>query len=306
MTGTCAEWHEEYRLALKHTERIGEETKESYYKEVGRFIRWWGPEKDIETADKTAVLRYVTYNRDERNLTAATRRMRLFCLLDFYRYVCKEEDSGVTGNPIDGIEFPVPKQQPPEIIPDDDLVALLDTAAGSSFVARRDTAIIRMLVDTGTRRKELCGVDLVDVDRGHQQVKVLGKGGLFRLIPYGAKTALALQKYLRARGQRQIGSEPALFVATRPNPRGSFRLSGSGVYEMIKRRAERAGLPDTWPHKVRHTWAHDLLANGASEQDLERLGGWAPGSMMVKWYGSSAADERARDRHRALARGDRL
>lgn len=306
MTGTCGDWHDEYGLALKHTERIVEQTKESYLKEAGRFIRWHGIEKDIETADKARVLEYVTWSREVQQLKPATRRMRLFCLLDFFRYICSQEDSGVTENPIDGIEFPIPKQQPPAIIADDDLAALLATAAGPSFVARRDTAIIRMLLDTGTRRGELCGVDLDQLDRGHQQVTVRGKGGKIRIIPFSSKTALALQKYLRLRAQRPIGNEPALFVATRPKANGSWRLSGSGVYEMISRRAARAGLPDTWPHKVRHTWAHDLLANGASEQDLERLGGWEPGSMMVKWYGSSAADERARDRHRQLARGDRI
>jgi len=74
---------------------------------------------------------------------------------------------------------------------------------------------------------------------------------------------------------------------------------------MIERRCALAALPPINPHAFRHTWAHDLMANGANESDVERLAGWSS-PLMVRRYGSSAADARARDAHRRLARGDRV
>ena len=125
-------------------------------------------------------------------------------------------------------------------------------------------------------------------------------------MPFSSRTALALRKYLRARARRPWATSRALFLSIRAGASGQARLTGGGVGEMITRRCVTAGIGHRWPHQLRHTWAHDLLDNGANEGDVERLGGWSRGSKMVKRYGSSQADARARKRSRELARGDRV
>jgi site-specific recombinase XerD len=235
-----------------------------------------------------------------------TRRVRLIALRLFFEYLLGEPDIPVTANPADRVPLPTPKDKVVPVIADADLIVLLAVCGGASFADLRDTAMLRVLIDTGCRRAELAGLDVADVDLRAQDLRLRRtKGGHERVVPVGAKTALALRKYLRARGRhRAAATEDALFLATRPAG-GEWRMSGGGIAAMLTRRCALAGLPPFHPHQFRHTWAHDQLAHGAQESDVERLAGWRSPTM-VRRYGASAASQRARDAARRLARGDRV
>ena len=86
--------------------------------------------------------------------------------------------------------------------------ALLAECAGKDFTSRRDTAIILLLADTGMRRMELAGLTTEDLDLRARVAYVVGKGRRPRTVPFGARTAQALDRYLRSRRQHARADSP--------------------------------------------------------------------------------------------------
>lgn len=304
-----AEWQDEWELVLTHEHRVAELSRVTYIRAVRQLRAFLASAyPNVDTPEQVTARHIGAFltAMTEAGRSENTLRIRLKSLRLWFAYLLSQPDSSVTRNPAVEVDLPEEKLPPVPVIPDVDLAKLLGTMAGSSFVDRRDTAIVRLLLDCGMRRGELVGIDLEHVDLRHQEITLhRTKGGRARVVPFGGKTALALRKYLRARERHAAASSPALILSIRSDSSGHWRMTGGGVGEMLARRCEAAGLPPVHAHQFRHTWADDLLSNGANEGDVERLAGWSS-PLMVRRYGRSAADRRARESARRLARGDRV
>jgi site-specific recombinase XerD len=214
-----------------------------------------------------------------------------------YAWLLDEQE--VDADPMARMKPPIVPAKPVPIVPADGLKRLFQACAGKDFEARRDTALIMLLLDTGARRAEMVGLTLADIDLDLDVLLVVGKGRRERALPFGRKAGEALDRYLRARGRHKDAELPWLWLGLKG------RLTEWGLVQMLRRRGAQVGLPGLHPHQLRHTFAHEWLVQGGGETDLMQIAGWKSRTMLQR-YGASAADTRAREAHRRLSPADRM
>jgi len=152
----------------------------------------------------------------------------------------------------------------------DGRIAAAEEAGG---LAVRDTALLEVLYATGIRVSELCGLDLTDLDRGRQVIRVFGKGSKERTVPLGAPALRAVEAWLK-KARPQLATEEsgqALFLGERGK-----RIDPRVVRRVVHRSLQLTeGAPDLGPHGLRHAMATHLVEGGADLRSVQEMLGHA-------------------------------
>lgn len=253
---------------------------------------------DPVAIEKAQLEEFLIWLREERNVKPATVRARFSSLRRFFNWLIEEGE--LEHSPMARIRGVKVDEPAPEVLSEDELTRLLAACRGDGMDDRRDMAILRLMIDTGLRRQEVAAIALDDIDLAQSTITVRRKGGKEGVVYLGAKTTRDIDRYLRARSRHPHSNLSALWLAQKG------ALTGDGVHHLVTRRARLAGIDrPVWPHLLRHSFAHQLKSQGAADEVVMTLGGWSDSKVMRR-YGRSAAQARARDAHRQLSPGDRL
>src|SRR5262245_50890347 len=216
---------------------------------------------------------YIADRRDRVKPTTLSVEYR--ALQQFWKWALEEEE--IDRSPMERMKAPRVPESPVAVVSVDDFRKLLRTTDGRDFNDRRDAAILLVLFDSGCRRGELVGMTVEDVELRERLAYVTGKGGHTRAVRFGARTAVAIDRYLRVRrGHRHAGSSALWLGQDGP-------IGVSGLAQIVARSCAHAGLPRLHPHQFRHTFAHEYLAAGGQEGDLQRLAGWRSPQMLRRY-----------------------
>jgi site-specific recombinase XerD len=285
-------------------------TIQTYCAVVDRLVDYCHA-KDLSTALADIDITVLRGFREERarSLLATSMAVEHRSMQAFWKWACSEEilahagpNNGPLVNPMRGLGLPRVISQPRDQVTAEQHAAMLrivgleDTAhirGSDAFTKWRDTAILELFWDTGTRLAELADLELRHLDMKTRRIEVTGKGGRRRAIGFGTKAHLALTRYLSYRSHHRHHELPWLWVG----PRGRFTRWGIGA--LVTDTAREAGL-DLSPHNYRHGWAARMLAGGMSEGNTMVLGGWTTTDMIHKVYARQTAEERALEAQKQL------
>lgn len=207
-------------------------------------------------------------------LDKKTQNYHLIALRAFLKYLRRQ---GVTSYDPERIELAKTSERELDLISERELENLLQAPNTSTIIGLRDKAILELFFSTGLRVSELCSLDR-DTDLKTGEISIRGKGGKVRVVFISGSALLAVKKYLEGR----VDVDEAMFIDHSPRAHArmvkeeSVRLTPRSVERIVGKYATIAGIAKKCtPHVIRHSFATDLLYNGADLRTVQMMLGHA-------------------------------
>jgi len=285
---------EKFLLHLRSVRNASPHTLRNYAMDLGQFLVYLtppdAPAAQVGQIDHHVIREYLGHLHDKK-LQKSSMARKLAALRSFLKFCARE--GMVKENAARLVATPKLPKRVPSILSAEEMNQFLDGIAAAEMPGKaggkrrrpskkaddsarlmieRDRAILELFYASGLRVSELTGLDIKDMDRKEQMLRVLGKGSKERIIPYGSKAEEALKRYwplradLLARAGKG-GEVQAIFL----NLAGR-RMTPRSVERMVKKYVRLMNVNwDLHPHSLRHAFATHLLADGADLRAIQEL-----------------------------------
>jgi integrase/recombinase XerD len=248
--------------------------------------------RDPRAARPDDVAAFVQAERS-RGMAPASQARRLVAVRVFHRWLAAERRAA--DDPAAEIELPAQWDRTPRYLTHEEMELILAQPEGAEPFELRDQAVIELLYGCGLRASEAAGLRICDVSFDERVLRVAGKGGKERVVPFGTRAESALRAWLdRGRPLKAFDAEKAagaVFVGPRGRP-----IRREDVWRLVKARARAAGVAKTlYPHLLRHSFATHLLWGGADLRAVQAMLGHA--SLSTTQIYTRVEEERLRESH---------
>ncbi|MBI5138265.1 MAG: tyrosine-type recombinase/integrase [Candidatus Vogelbacteria bacterium] len=276
-------------------------TVENYDRYLKSFLTQAKISKPNDITDDSVRQFRLYINR--KGLKKNTQNYHLIALRTFLKYLLRNDIPSLAP---DRIELAKVGERSLDLIREDELERLLAGPKGEDLKNLRDKAILELFFSTGLRVSELCSLTIDQVDLNRDEFSVRGKGSKVRVVFLTDSAKKAIKKYLEKRGD----ASEALFVAV-PSKIGTNKknkfvtlstlepLTPRSVERIVKHYAIKAGISKkVTPHVIRHSFATDLLSNGADLRSVQAMLGHS--NIATTQIYTHVTDKQLREVHKAF------
>lgn len=238
--------------------------------------------------------------RPKETLKKRTQNYHLIAIRSFLKYIRKR---GFEVYPPERIELAKVPERSLDLISHTELVRLLESPTQEKDQLRRlrDSALFQLFFSTGLRVSELCSLDRT-IDLKQDEISVRGKGEKVRVVFLTDAAKSSIKEYL----EKRVDVDPALFIQLGPGAKQAqtLRLTPRSVERIVHHHATKAGiLKKVTPHVLRHTFATDLLFNGADLRAVQMMLGHA--NISTTQIYTHITDKQLRDVHKKFHSGNK-
>ncbi|UAS25892.1 tyrosine recombinase XerC [Staphylococcus pseudintermedius] len=256
---------EQFLDMLKRERFFSDHTLKAYHDDLVQFNRFLAQEQLSLTAFKYIDARNYLQTLYDLGLQRTIVSRKISTLRSFYAFWMTQDHEIV--NPFVQLVHPKKERYLPTFFYTEEMEALFQTVMQDAHKGLRDRVILELFYATGIRVSELVSLKTEDVDLEMCWIKVLGKGGKERIVPFGEFCRQSIEQYLAEFAPIQNVQHPYLITNLKGQP-----ITERGVRYVLNDIVKRtAGVTSIHPHKLRHTFATHLLNEGADLRTVQSL-----------------------------------
>lgn len=273
MSSSIFELKHQFLQYLEVEKNRSSKTLENYDRYLKKFFLW-AKIKDVSQINEKIIRDFRIFlnrscDKKKAPLKKITQNYHLIAIRNFLKFLAKRDIVTVQA---EKVEIGKTLEREVDFLDGAEIERLFSFTPMNTFKDLRNQAILKLLFSTGLRVSELVSINRNKINLETGELSVRGKGGKIRLVFISKDASLSLKEYLAKR----IDLDPALFVRDKKIEKGNdsedLRLTSRSIQRIVKSCAIKAGLvKNIHPHTLRHSFATDLLLNGADIRSVQLM-----------------------------------